>query len=749
MDDKPTNEPTDIKRLIDQAEPKNPRKSSGKPDAKGPGGTNVVDIENEIALHAAFMQRIKEADYQQLLFELAPEVAKSELRTISKISLLKAIGKPAAADVSLEVLNQHLRELGICPPGDAPIPEEPKKPNRRNGTPVRPECGPRYLVHGGRICKPNHQDDSLKPLCDWAGLIVETVTHDSGDEVEKFLMIEGRLSNGQALERIEVPASAFAGMAWVSKWGPEANIYAGTSINDQVRDALQDISKRSGPIPQRTVYTHTGWRLIEGEWRYLHCGGALGKDGNRRDVEVNPGQGYMGLYRLPEPPEDEALGAAIRASLVFMELAPSRPDIGAFSLAAIYRAPTAEAAPIDHGGWEYGSTGNFKTEVAALALGHFGEFDGRCLPGNFTDSEGNIEHKTHAAKDALIVIDDFRPLGGANEVNKLHAKADRIFRGVGNQQGRETLTVNRKERAASHARGFVLATGEDLPRGQSLRARLTVVEVGKGEIDRAKLTELQEAARSGLFRQGMAAYLKWLAPQMTDLKTRLPDLIRVFREEAIAMGLGLAHARTASDYASLRAGLCLLAEFATETGALSPGEAADFEEQAEKALRALMARQADNQAEEDEVRRFFALMQSALSAGRRHVSDRHNQGAPADLPHAWGWRAIQVQSEDSGIIEHTKPQGQRVGWTDGQTLWLDGEAAYATAQVYAREQGGLFEIGKVTLWKRIHERGLLTANTFEAGKLRKLAVNQWINGRATPVYALSAQVFENEKLCNI
>jgi hypothetical protein len=222
-------------------------------------------------------------------------------------------------------------------------------------------------------------------------------------------------------------------------------------------------------------------------------------------------------------------------------------------------------------------------------------------------------------------------------------------------------------------------------------------------------------------------------------------MIRHFRTEAIAAGFASAHARTPSDYASLRVGLCLLFEFATQSGAFSPAEAGELEERAELALRDLMARQADNQTEENEVIRFFALLQSALSAGHCHVSDKHHQGAPKDLPHFWGWRSI-PSPEAGSTMEQQKPQGKRIGWTDGQTLWLDGEATQATVQAYAREQGGLFEIGKNTLWKRVHEKGLLTATTFEKGKLRKLAVKQRFGGPSIWVYALAANVFDSEKL---
>ncbi|BBL73009.1 cell wall-binding protein [Methylomagnum ishizawai] len=600
------------------------------------------------------------------------------------------------------------------------------------------ESRARYLVHEGRICKLD--GDLRKPLCNFQARIVEEVLHDDGETAETLFSIEGQLWNGRNLPRIEVSASSFAGLGWVTaRWGAGAIVHAGSAVKDQLREALQELS---ADIKQRTVYTHTGWRLLDGGWRYLHGAGAIGADGNREGVEVFPGQGHMRLYRLPPPPEGVDLAPAVRASLGLLDLAPNRPDLGAYLLGATYRAPTAEAAPIDHGGWLFGTTGNFKSEAAALSLAHFGEFDGRHLTANFTDSEGNIEYKSYSAKDALFLVDDFKPIGGANEVNKLHAKADRIFRGVGNQAGRGTLTANRKERAAYYARGMVLATGEDLPRGQSLRARLTITELAKGDIDRERLSQLQRAARGGLFRQAMAAYLRWLAPQMQELKVRLPELIRHFRDQAISTGFASAHARTASDYASLKLGLSLFIEFATESGVLASAEASDFEARAEGALRDLMARQGDNQAEENEVRRFFTLLRSALSAGRCHVSDRHHQGPPEVQPHAWGWRAVPAGPLE-GTTKETKPQGSCIGWTDGKTLWLDGDAAFAIAQVYAREQGGLFEIGKITLWKRVHEAKLLMACTHEKGRFRKLTVKRRIAGVQTPVYELAATVFES------
>ena len=55
-----------------------------------------------------------------------------------------------------------------------------------------------------------------------------------------------------------------------------------------------------GEIPQRRVYTHTGWRQIDGVWVYLHGGGAIGPDGPVADVAVGL-RGPAGALRPARP----------------------------------------------------------------------------------------------------------------------------------------------------------------------------------------------------------------------------------------------------------------------------------------------------------------------------------------------------------------------------------------------------------------------------------------------------------------
>src|ERR1039458_2325048 len=51
------------------------------------------------------------------------------------------------------------------------------------------------------------------------------------------------------------------------------------------------------------------------------------------------------------------------------------------------------------------------------------------------------------------------------------------------RQTRCRLGANGRLRAAQAPRGLVLGTGEEVPQGQSIRARLVILELGAGKVD--------------------------------------------------------------------------------------------------------------------------------------------------------------------------------------------------------------------------------------------------------------------------
>jgi hypothetical protein len=115
-------------------------------------------------------------------------------------------------------------------------------------------------------------------------------------------------------------------------------------------------------------------------------------------------------------------------------------------------------------------------------------------------------------------------------------------------------------------------------------------------------------------------------------------------------------------------------------------------------------RQAAHLGAADPVAAFFALLAAVLSGGRGHVAAR--RGGEPDRPVAWGWREVTV---GTGGFQRTdwQPQGQCVGWIDGDNLYLEPEVAYAAVQRLAGEQGASLTVTQRTLFGQMNEQGLL------------------------------------------
>jgi hypothetical protein len=555
-----------------------------------------------------------------------------------------------------------------------------------------------YRIVGGRIVhvRPTQSGPVEVPLCNFAARIVEQVTVDDGAERSIRLAVEGALADGTPLPRIEMQAEDYAGMEWVVPgWGTRAVVYACRGTADHLRCAVQLLS---GDVPQRTVYGHLGWRQRGERWAYLHAAGAIGADGPVADIEVSPPDALAG-YALPAPPEGEDLRRALRASLGMLELGPDRVVYPL--LAAAYRAVLGGSDFAEH---LCGPSGVFKSELAALSQQHYGPgLDARHLPGSWSSTGNALEGLAFAAKDALLTVDDFAPTGGAADVARLHREAERLLRAQGNAAGRLRMRADSTLRPARPPRGLVLSTGEDVMRGQSLRARLFAVEVAPGDVDVEVLTACQRDGAAGLYAQALAGYVRWLAPQYGDVRGRLAAERAELR--SLATGAGQ-HARTPGIVADLALGLRYLLDYATATAAIDEGEQTALWEHGWAALCEAAAAQAEHVQAAEPTAMFLRLLAAALASGRAHVASPDGD-APVDAG-AWGWRRVAYVTRD-GPGHRWEPVGRRVGWVEGGELYLEPEASHAAAQEMARDQGEALSVPPRTLHRRLKERGLLAS----------------------------------------
>lgn len=271
------------------------------------------------------------------------------------------------------------------------------------------------------------------------------------------------------------------------------------------------------------------------------------------------------------PPTGAELTETVRASLGLLRLGALR--VTAPLLAGVYRAVLGDA---DFSLHLAGPTGCYKSEAVALAQQHFGAgLDARHLPASWSSTGNALEGLAFAAKDALLVVDDFSPAGSSADVQRAHREADRLFRGQGNRSGRQRMRPDGTLRPTRPPRGLTLSTGEDVPRGQSLRARLWVVEVSPGDLGpkppdpNPALTACQRHAAEGIYAAALAGFLCWLAPRYADVHRGLRAEAAELRERARGDGQ---HARTPAMVADLAIGLRYLLDFAEAVGAITSAE---------------------------------------------------------------------------------------------------------------------------------------------------------------------------------
>jgi DNA primase len=581
---------------------------------------------------------------------------------------------------------------------------------------------PYTIDEQGRICRHARGpggEEYTQPLCNFSARIVRDVIVDDGSGEERHTFtIEGALYDKTPLPAITISASDFGSMNWpVRGWGLGAVVFAGQGTREHLRVALQELSAEA---ERQRIYEHTGWRQYQGGWCYLHGRGATSAAGTLPAIRVEL-RGKLSNYRLPDPPAGAALAKAIGSDLRLLDAAVPRlmyPLLGAVYRAALGVADCSLAL--------IGQTGLGKSELASLAQQHFGADLHRLnLPGNWSSSANALEALAFLAKDALLVIDDFKPGGSKSEIDQLHAKADRVLRAQGNNSARQRCWADGSVRADRPPRGLIIMTGEDQVRGESLRARQLPLLVRKGDLDVRSLTPFQQDAAAGVYAQVLSAFLQWLAPQYDTVHSRLPREYAALRDQAIGAEN---HPRTPGIVADLALGLKYFLDFGVAAGVIKPRGRDRLADAGWQALLEAAADQAQEILAHDPTRRFLELVSGVVTSGQGHLASR--DGTAPTNEASWGWRKVTL---GTGQFVRTdwQPQGRLVGWIDDAGVYLHPGVSYAEAQRLADEQGERLPLSQQQLYRRLKDQKHLAAT--EEGKT---TIRRTLQGRERAVLHL-------------
>jgi hypothetical protein len=556
--------------------------------------------------------------------------------------------------------------------------------------------GPYEAKNGGIYWNRRGENGEVKSskLTNFVANIVEDITLDDGSGVvQRVYLID--TPHGQA----RVEAEDFLSLTWVDQvLGARAIITPGATLRGHAAVAIKTLSK---PVA-RTIYRHVGWRWIGGEMLFLHAGGAIGANGPVTGIEVDPESPNLANYRLPAPGN---VKAAVRASLDLVKLATDRRITWAL-LAATYRAPLGEFCPVTFSVNLYGGTGERKTSLVLLFLTHFGPFTR--APAEWESTANALERGAFAAKDVTFPIDDFSPKTNGQDQLQLNSKGERVLRSAANRSGRGRLTAKCTFQPILYPRGLIVVTGEDLPTGESLRARIVIVPVAKGTIPITdELSAAQANARTGIYAHAMAGYVQWLAGQETTLGATLAARQEKLRSEARGT-----HSRTPENVAGLMLGAEKFLEFAVHAGAITAEKAEEHQKAAWQVLQGQGAVQMGLMDAEKPTKHFIELLQAVINSGKGHIAHQNSGGVPRGWPAALGWRYRDVKTGDGGAEGGVKgqwdPRGITIGWLgDKMNLYLEPRAAFAEVQRMAQDEGKKLPWTATTLWKQLREAKML------------------------------------------
>ena len=559
--------------------------------------------------------------------------------------------------------------------------------------------GGKYVCKNGKtlLVSGKTADDNgevrCEPLAHFACAPVEEIRRDDGVEIRLEFALEGINSRGEALPKIHVPAPKFKAMGWVTEqWGGQAVLVAGQAKADKLREAIQLVGQHSAA--RRTVYTHTGWRMIGGKWAYLYHGGAVGAEGVSVELE-GP------LARLALPPVDAPLADCMAASRALLDLAPLRvtaPVLATAYLAPLCTAFEAAGHPVAHVLFLGGRTGAMKSTLAALCMAHFGRsFTASTPTANFHDTANSARRKAFVAKDAPLLVDDFHPTADPRARSEMSRLAQELARAWGDHISRDRMNADLTARPSQPPRGLGMMTGEDLPKvDESGLARYYLVDMRPNDMRRGEsLDSAQENARNGLLAGAMRGYIEWLSPQVEALPEALAQLFARYRAEASTEGE--AHPRLASAAAHLLAGYTFMLRYHVAHGQLAQEEARAMLEQGRRAIYENIFRQRETMRAENPVTLFLEALENLEASGALTFAPVERKEICPD------YREFALG-----------------GYTDSTHYYLLPGNVYAAVQELSRKQGGMFPISKNKLWQRLEEQGIAEKGTTRrfGGKVR-------------------------------
>ncbi|MCZ4570233.1 MULTISPECIES: telomere-binding protein [Rhodococcus] len=527
--------------------------------------------------------------------------------------------------------------------------------------------------------------------------------------------------------RLRIAALDYRDCGWVESLpGPPAYDSRPSGIA-KLRDAL----KVAGGTITRTVrFRSTGWRrTAEGEWFFVHAGGAISGEGAR--VAPVLLSGPLARYDLPAPIRDaERIREAFLAhSGSMLTQFPSR--VSATLLGHVYRSALGPNP------WVLlivGSPGSYKTSLTSIAMHHWGELWDRRRPASSMSGNGDtlnaLRIKLNSAKDALYWADDVAPTRDWGAAQK---SLEEFARMVHNGESRSRATRDGLGILdGTPPRASAVVTSEVMPRPGSGAQRMLAVPLQADEIELDHLIALdRDESRHGRALL-MASFLQYLAGHLEEIRELASQAAAHYAESLRSSGESV---RQAEAVGAIWGGWVAMTRFLLDVGALTEQEVDQNLEVVHLGLRDAITAAADPDLPSRTGARVRELIAHALRTGLAYVDDVRTGEAPAfPLANRLGWRRTLVGEFQDVKKYREDARGIRLGYVLTDPTPRDGEAqllveSTALEQVLkaaAQSMSDAPQIDRGTALRALYDEGILIGEE-RAGKTPRYTVQRTIH----------------------
>ena len=474
-----------------------------------------------------------------------------------------------------------------------------------------------YYTENGCLCylPVGRQDSPGIMLCNFAPRIVREVIVDDGAEKTRRYLIGGTDANGNEISPVEIPAGELEKMAWIANClDASCDLCVVSQVEKHVRCAIKSTARFA---EKQYIFSHTGWKKIDGAWQYLLPG-----DETYRVEMKGKQRNYRGTDTCTED-DLRKLFCFLRSNLM--------PDeIILPCIALVFLSPLNEF--LRQIGHEpkflltlIGRTGSMKSTVAALMLSFFGNFSATDLPMSFRDTANSIVHNAFALKDVLTCVDDYHPTAKA-EAGRMRETMQILARGYGDRAARNRLGSDITLREPRPPQGNVIVTAEFAPDiGESGTARLFCVGMQPGSIRLPFLTEVQEQALDGCFVRCMSTFIRYIKERylkdgqeqslLECLKMNFSELRSHWRTELKEKSIPF-HDRLPDTLACLEVGFLFLTDFLCAKDITDERDATELQNRLHSVLLRLSAKQSESVEADRPTHIFLRKLYSLIECGQ-------------------------------------------------------------------------------------------------------------------------------------